>query len=413
MQGGIAIMPENKKWVEPDKLWNSMFISVFIASALFNLSAQMSNSLLSLYAKSTGAPADQIGSLMSLFALTALIFRFIAGPAMNAYNRKKLLQMAMLLFATAYLGFSLSPKIAEMTGINVITVMKVFRLLQGIGNAFGNACMLTIVSDCIPKAQFSSGMGIYALAQAIGQAIGPTIGVTIRDAFGYNITYIITCCMMVFSAVLVGLIVHVPNRGTGQFKLNLNNMIAKEAILPSSITFFVNMGFTAINSFFLVYAEERGISNASLYFTVNALALMATRPIIGKINDKKGFAFIAIPGLICSAVSLVLIGYSTQLWHLLAIAVLNSLGYGAVQPAVQGLAMKCVPPQRRGSASSTNFIAMDSATLIGPALAGQVAKAFGYVPTMWTIMAVPVVVGIMVVILFRRKFNEIDNTFES
>ena len=139
-----------KEFKTPDKLWNAMFISVFISSALFNLSGQMSNSMLSLYAKSTGAPADQIGQLMSMFALTALIFRFIAGPAMNAYDRKKLLQLAMCLFGSAYLGFSFSPKISEMTGINVITIMKFFRLLQGIGNAFGNACMLTIVSDCIP-----------------------------------------------------------------------------------------------------------------------------------------------------------------------------------------------------------------------------------------------------------------------
>jgi len=128
---------ENEKWKRPDRLWNPMFISVFICSVAFNMSGQMSNSMLSLYAKSTGAPADQIGTLMSMFALTALIFRFIAGPAMNAYNRKNLLQMAMAFFGTAYLGFSFSPKLAEITGINVITIMKAFRLLQGIGNAFG------------------------------------------------------------------------------------------------------------------------------------------------------------------------------------------------------------------------------------------------------------------------------------
>ncbi|MBE6104707.1 MAG: MFS transporter, partial [Erysipelotrichaceae bacterium] len=125
----------NIEWKQPEKVWNSMFIGVFVSSALFNLSGMISDSLLSLFAKSTGAPADQIGSLISLFALTALIFRFIAGPAMNAYNRKRLLQMAMLLFGTAYLGFSFSPRLAETTGINVITIMKGFRLLQGIGNA--------------------------------------------------------------------------------------------------------------------------------------------------------------------------------------------------------------------------------------------------------------------------------------
>ncbi|MBE6103631.1 MAG: MFS transporter [Erysipelotrichaceae bacterium] len=404
-------MERNVTWKEPEKLWNSMFISVFISAIFFNLSAQMSNSLLSLYAKSTGAPADQIGVLMSMFALTALIFRFIAGPAMNAYNRKTLLQFAMIMFGTAYLGFSLSPKIAETTGMNVIHVMMFFRLLQGIGNAFGNACLLTIVSECIPKAAFSSGVGIFALSQSVAQAIGPTVGVWLRDAFGYNTTYVITSALMLFSMILVGLIVHVPNRGTGIFVLNLNNMIAKEALVPALIVFLVSFGFTSINAFFLVYAEERGISGASYYFTVNALALMATKPMVGKLNDKYGFVKVAIPATFLTGLSLVLIGLSTKTWHLLVIALINSCGYGAVQPALQSMCMKSVPAERRGSASSTNYIALDSATLLGPAVCGVVAKAFGYVPMMWIVMAVPIAVAILCIILFRNRLNKIEDDF--
>lgn len=93
-----------------------MFISVFFASAAMNLSQQLSNSMLSVYADYVGAPPDQVGSLMSMFAITALIFRFISGPAMNAFNRKKLVQIAMTFFATAYLGFSFAPSIAAATG---------------------------------------------------------------------------------------------------------------------------------------------------------------------------------------------------------------------------------------------------------------------------------------------------------
>ncbi|MBE6125538.1 MAG: MFS transporter [Erysipelotrichaceae bacterium] len=404
---------ENENWKRPDRLWNPMFISVFICSVAFNMSGQMSNSMLSLYAKSTGAPADQIGTLMSMFALTALIFRFIAGPAMNAYNRKNLLQMAMAFFGTAYLGFSFSPKLAEMTGINVITIMKAFRLLQGIGNAFGNACLLTIVADCMPKESFSSGMGIFALAQSVAQAIGPTVGKRLSNVFGYNTTYILTSAMMFMSIVLVALIVKVPNRGTGKMVINLNNMVAVEALVPALIVFLVSFGFTSINAFFLVYAEERGIQGATWYFTVNAIALMVTKPIVGKLNDKYGFVKVAIPACRLTGASLILIGLSTKLWHLLAVAVINSFGYGAVQPALQSMCMKCVPASRRGSASSTNYIALDSATLLGPAVCGHVAKALGYVPTMWTVMAIPVFAAVVCVVLFSRKLNRIEEDFAS
>ena len=390
-----------------------MFISVFICSVLFNLSAQMSNSLLSLYAKSTGAPADQIGQLMSMFALTALIFRFIAGPMMNAYNRKYLLMMAMILFGTAYLGFSFSPKIAEATGLNVILVMKGFRLLQGIGNAFGNACMLTIVSDCVPKAKFSSGVGIFALAQSVAQAIGPSIGVWLRDTVGYNTTYLIVSMLMYFSCFIVLIIVRVPNRGTGKMVLNLDNMVAREALIPALLVFLTALGFTSNNAFFLVYAEERGIAGASAYFTVNALALMLTKPLIGKLNDKYGFVAVILPSCLLTALSLVLIGLSTTLWHLLAVALINSFGYGAASPALQSMCMKSVPATKRGSASSTNYIAMDSATLLGPTVCGYVAAAAGYTPMMWIAMAIPVVVAFFAVIIFRKRLNKIEEDFEA
>ncbi len=271
--------------------------------------------------------------------------------------------------------------------------------------------MLTIVSECILKEKFSSGMGIFTLAQVMSQALGPRVGIMIRDLVGYNTTYLITCGMMALSIIVTEFLVRVPDRSTGKMVLSLDNMIAKEAILPSVITFFVHMGFMAINSFFLVYADERGIPGASYYFTVNAFCLMVSRMFIGRLNDRKGFVFIAVPGLLMSALALVLIGHAGSLWHVLAIAVINSLGYGAVQPSLSGLTMKCVPPERRGSASSTNCIAQDTATLLGPAICGYVAARLGYVPMMWTVIAFPVLVGVALVIIFRRQLGDIETRF--
>ena len=144
-------------WEPPKTIWNAMFISIFLANMALNMGQLMSNSLLSLYAKSMGTPADQIGQLMSMFAVTALIFRFISGPAMNSFNRKKLVAMGMSFMAMAYLGFSFAPAIEGVTGIATINVLKFFRLCQGIGNAFANACCLTMVADTLPKEKFSTG----------------------------------------------------------------------------------------------------------------------------------------------------------------------------------------------------------------------------------------------------------------
>ena len=397
-------------WNPPATIWNVMFISIFFTNMALNLGQQMSNSLLSLYAKSTGAPADQIGQLMSMFAVTALIFRFISGPAMNAFDRKKLVMLAMTCMGSAYLGFSFAPVIASAAGLQTITVLKCFRLLQGVGNAFGNACCLTIVSDVLPRDKFTTGMGYYACAQVVSQAIGPTVGVFLRDIFGYNRVYIIFACLMGLAILTTSTIKTAP-RKTMSFKLNFDNMIAKEALVPAGVTFFVSMGFTSINAFMLVYAEERGIAGGSLFFTVYALTLLATRPTVGKLTDKYGFVKVAIPAVCMTACSLVLIGMATNIVMLLFAAFVNAFGYGAVQPMLQSLCMKSVPSERRGSASSTNYIFMDAATIIGPSACGIVADIFGYTPIMWVVMTAPILLGVVLIFLKRKKIRKIENSF--
>ncbi len=395
-----------------DRIWNMMFIGIFLVNMALNFGQYMSNSLLSLYAKSMGAPAEQIGMLMSMFAITALIFRFVAGPAINAYNRKIIVAIAMGCMASAYFGFSFAPKIAGILGIQVITVLKCFRLLQGIGSAFVGSCCLTIVSDMLPKDKFSSGMGIFACAQVIAQSIGPTVGVLLKDRLGYPVTYFIFGCLMV-CAIIAALFLRLKTSPRAPFNLKLENMVAKEAVLPAAITFLIALGFTTINSFLLVYAEERGINGASLFFTVYALTMLLTRPAIGKLTDKYGFVKVGIPSVFATACSLILIGISTNLPMLLFAAFINAFGYGAVMPALQSLSMRAVAPERRGSASSTNYIGQDTATLVGSTLAGYVAAIAGYTPLMWITMAVPVILAVLFIILFRKKINKIENNFKA
>lgn len=392
------------QWQPPSKIWNSMFLSIFFANMALNLSQSMSNSLLAKYADSMGAPASQIGMLMSMFAITALVFRFIAGPAMNSFNRKLLLISAMSVFSVANIGFGLSES---------INGLMFFRLLQGIGNAFANAVCLAIVSEVLPKDKFNSGIGYYSCAQVVTQAIGPSIGLMFVEWVGYSITYIISAGTLIF-AILIALRIKLPPRIPKKFTLNLHNMIAKEALFPASIVFFINIGFTTINSFLIVFAAKRGVTDGiGLFFTIYAAAMLLTRPLIGMLTDKFGFTKIGIPAILCTIVSFIIIGQSHSLAMFFIAAIVNACGFGAVQPALQSLCMKSVPSERRGSASSTNFIGMDAATIIGPNIAGFVAEQTNYSAAMWNTMTIPMLISIVIIVLFRKNINAVEEGFKN
>ncbi|MBQ3865202.1 MAG: MFS transporter, partial [Clostridia bacterium] len=214
------------------------------------------------------------------------------------------------------------------------------------------------------------------------------------------------------------LIVKNVQREKFPFRLNPKDMVAKEAIVPAFIVLLVAIGFTSINAFFYVYAEEYGMNRtqASWFFTVYAAALFVTRPIIGKLTDKLGFVKTGSVAIVLTAASLVLIGYSIYLhsfWFLMAAALVISCGYGAAQPALQSLCIKSVSAERRGSGSATYYIGMDAGTIIGPILCGMVAKEVGYTPSMWIVVAIPVLVGAAAVLLFRKQIKKIETDFAS
>ncbi len=383
---------------EPTTIWNKMFVSIFFANMALNLGQTMSNSLLAKYADYLGAPATQVGMLMSMFALTALLFKIVSAPAMDTFNKKYLVMGAMLIMSLAYVGFGLSQSISS---------LMVFRLFQGCGNAFGNVCCLAIVAEALPKDKFNTGMGYYSVAQVVSQAIGPTIGLALVDLIGYHKTYFINACVMVI-AFLVASRIQLNFTKVKKFRIRVDNIIAKEALLPAAVIFFMAIGFTTINSFLIVYAGKQGISTGiGFFFTIYALTLVFTRPMIGKLTDKYGLVKIAIPAIMMTGISFFIISMAHSLPIFLIAAFVNAFGYGACQPALQSLAMKAVSKERRGVGSSTNYVGMDLGTLAGPIIAGAMAENFGYVP-MWRVMMIPFVIGMAFIIIFRKNIKSIE-----
>lgn len=401
---------EKKNWTPPTKVWNTMFIGIFLANTVTNLAVKMSNASLQLVAKDMGAPADKIGILMSMFAYTALACRFIAGPTMNALDRKRLAMSAMGLFCLVYLGYATSPVIGPMLGIEPIYVLMFFRAVQGLANAFCNACCMAVVGDCLPKDKFSTGMGFYGCATVIANAFGANIGSIARNAIGFTKTYYIVIAVQLLAIILMAMVKTAP-REKVPFKLNAKNMVAKEALLPTFIYFLISVGYAAMNAFLLVYDEERGVVGASLYFTVYSFAQLATRPVVGKLADKYGFVKVTVPCAALTALSMLMVAYATTLPGLLLAAIVSAAGFGGFQPVVQGLCIKAVGPERRGSATSTNFIGLDLSSIIAPTITGFVAAAVGYVPAMWYAMCVFIILGGICAFVFRKKLTKIEEDF--
>lgn len=381
----------------PEKIWNRAFVSVFVANVAIFLSEQMIQALIAPYAEHLGATDVVMGVVASAFAITALLLKVVSAPAIDAFNKKYILFFSMLVLGVSSLGFGLS---------STVTGVFVFRLLQGAAKAFTATCCLAMATDALPMNKLGQGIAMFSMGQAISQAVGPTIGKFVQGAMGYNFTFFLAAGIMVIGS-LSALAIQLPPSPKHPFQLSFSSMFAKEALLPSFVLMFLACSFSLISSFLYAYAEERLVPNEytyiGIYFTIYALVLLVSRPLVGRLMDKLPFAVVTVPAMGCFALSFVMLYFANSLWAFYAAAFVSAFGYGACQPAFNALCMKLVPADRRGAGSCTNYIGVDFGYLIGPTLGGAVASTLGR-QAMWLVMTLPILLGaVFTVALLREK----------
>ncbi len=377
---------------DPDKIWNRGFISVFLVNMMMFFGQQMTNVLIPKYTYSLGGTPMIVGFIASSFAYTALLLKVFAAPMIDTFNKKKILGIAILVMALSYLGYSISSSIKSVL---------LFRLLQGAGQAFSATCCLALATDMLPRDRIGTGIGYYSVAQAVCQSIGPSVGLWLVKTVGYHMTFLLCSCIMASAAVMAFMLKNNYTK-TKRFSISLKGIIAKEAIIPASLMFFLCMAYYNVTAFLVIYAEMQNIEgNTGFFFTVYALTLLVSRPLIGKMSDKYGTVKVLIPAMCFFAIAFILIGCAGSLTVLLIAAFVSAFGYGACQPAVQTLCMKSVPKEKRGAGSTTNYIGQDAGNLVGPVVAGFVVEKFGY-HTMWFVMIIPVLIAALIVLINRQ-----------
>lgn len=383
-------------------IWNPTFLSICLINAFMNLSKQMSNSILSKYIDSLGAAATVVGLVSSTFALAALIFKLVSGPALDSFNRKYIIIGAMLALGISFTGYSMS---------NTVPMILLFRFLQGAAQAFTATCLLTMASDALPADKFSTGVGFFALFETVAQAIGPTVGLGLMEVVGFSKTFFISAALMFLSAMVVVFYRQPSLMPRKKFKISMDSIFARESIKYAALLFIFNFAFCVVSTYLVIYAAQQGVEdNIGFYFTLYACTMLVSRPLVGKLTDQFGAYKVLLPALGCFIVSYMIISVANTLPMFLLASFVSAFGTGACQPAVQALCMKCVSIDKRGAASSTCYIANDLGTLVGAPVAGMIVEMWGYT-VMWRVMTLPILLAIAFVLFIRRDIERVETAF--
>ena len=242
------------------------------------------------------------------------------------------------------------------------------------------------------------------MATVLGTAVGPNIGLAVMDDWGIRSSFLVAFCVLLTASCCMTFIRYTPeapkNKTEKNKKFRLREMIALE-LLPFSFfggLLMVTNGI--VSSYLVLVGEERGIGNIGLYFTVNAIVMLLSRPMAGKISDRYEISYVLIPAFTCGMLAMFLLSRAESLPVILLVAVLQAFGAGMGHPALQAECIRRLGREHSGVATGTYYLGADLGIGFGPMLGGVIATQYGY-STMYSAAAVLMVFGLVSFLLYR------------
>ncbi|MCR2810358.1 MULTISPECIES: MDR family MFS transporter [unclassified Microbacterium] len=215
-----------------------------VLEALSGLLLGMFVSILAATVVSTSLPViiHDIGGDQAAFTwvitatlLTTAISTPIWGKLADLFNRKVLIQIALILFvlATAAAGFS------QDAGTLIA-----FRAAQGIGAGGLAALSQIIMADIISPRERGRYMGLFGAVMALGTIGGPLLGGFITDGIGWRWNFYVAIPFAIAALIILQLTLHIPTRPKKKARIDYLGIVLLAASVSLLLVWITNAGDT-------------------------------------------------------------------------------------------------------------------------------------------------------------------------
>lgn len=359
---------------------------------------------------------DHVQLLSSGFLAATTISMLLSNWCSQRYG----LRRAYIGAVIALLVFSVAAALAP----NFMT-LAVFRMAQGFVAGLIQPMAMVIIASVFPPQARGRAMSVYGLGIILSPAIGPSIGGLLVDHFGWRAVFLVTLPFCLAGIVLARKFVVAPRRnerrpaldliGAGilaaalagvmsGFSMLYANPVAAAVALLAGLVFavifiawerrtpdplldlgiFRNAGFGAVAVVSLTYGigiygstylgpllAQDGFgysaSSAGAMLLPGGIALALTLLAAGPLADRVPAHRVAMGGLLCFALSAVLLGLvpsDAGFWTLAVLIAVGRAGLGMIIPGLNTAALRLLPlGEESAGAAATSFFRQLGGTL--------------------------------------------------
>ena len=359
-------------------LWTPVFALLCCAQFFGSAQHALLQPTFPLYITSLGGTPFQVGLVLACFAVTSVVFRPLIGGWADQWSEAGVSVCGLSLLSAAML-FCFIPFAGTTMFANG---------LRGIGWAAMSAAGYSLLALSAPPHRRGEASGYYSGVQASGTILLPALALWLIDApfGGFHVVFVVAIALAAIGASTSAMLlrqlpkkIHNPHAATlGPWWQEILNVLDREIILASVLSFGSHVTFPAVASFLVLYARQIGIDNLGWFFVVSGTTSLLARPLLGKVSDSIGRGRALLACFVLQTAALIALAYASNIFALIISGMLYMVGLAMASSTTLAIAMEQAKPERRGRAMATFSIALPLSNGIGALICGSLVQWFGF-----------------------------------
>ena len=233
------------------------------------------------------------------------------------------------------------------------------------------------IIDIVPTSRRAEGLGYSGFASILAVAVAPWIGLYVFDHGGWSMVCVEAAVLNIIMGVIAWRLPPDKRHDHRARSLHPADLIEWRVLIGAVTLFLYSFSYGGITSFVAVYAEQVGVPRA-LYFTVFSLAILCTRPFIGRYADRIGHTRLIVPCLAMIVLGIAVLSMAADRATFVASALLFGVGFGSAYPIFVAHLMHHVAENRRTATFGAMIGAFDTGIGTGSIAVGWISERYGF-----------------------------------
>ncbi len=367
--------------------------AAFLPPALFAVGQGAIAPVVVLSATQLGASPAVAALVLASAGLGQLLADIPAGTVVHRYGERPTMIGAAALTVLALLGCILAPNLAVFTLCIFVT---------GSGTAVWLLARQAYVAEVVPYRLRATAMSTLGGVFRIGLFVGPFLGAAVVHFTGLWGAYAVHIVAAAAAAGVLLVVTDVTAQGSADGTGPSAVRVPVRTVVRDQRSVFATLGVGALlisairaarQVVLPLWGTNLGLSptTISVIFGVSGAVDMLLFYPAGKVMDRYGRAFVAVPSMALLGVSLLLVPLTGSAGALLAVGLLIGVGNGMSSGLVMTLGADLAPPDRRPVFLGVWRVFYDAGNGVGPFVIAGVAAA----ATLGTGIAAMGVVGVL------------------